>query len=576
MSGILGLMDIAKRALAATQLGVEVTSHNISNVNTPGYSRQTAIFETSMALPSPYGPLGYGVKVLGIERAFDSFTVAKLDENTSYLAYQKSLKADLEQVGGLFNETQDGGLSNLMSGFWNAWNALADNPSGSGERQALLTQAQNLADGLSSRADQLVTFRTSVTQRISPTIDKINSHIARIADLNREIKATETPEQQANDLRDQRQMEINELSDLVGIRYYTTGDGTINVTLTNGTSLVESVNAWKLRSEITPADTVSVIWQGPGGVEEDVTSGLSGGQLSAQIAIRDTLIPQYQGELDDLAKEFIAGVNAQHSQGVGLEMLSTATSSYFVNTADLAQPLVNNPSLAFGDRITAGTFNVHVEDGSGASLATPINITAATTLNDLATALNAVPNLSASIVTSGNENRLQITADPGYTFGFSEDTSNVLMALGVNTFFKGDNAYGMGVNDALASNTNLIAAGQIDPTTGAHPVGDNSNALNLADLANQAVGPGGLTFADAYRQIVSGIGLKAEQAGNDQNYYQGLVDQFTQLRDSVSGVSLDEELTNLLKFQRAYQAAAKMVTVADELFQTVLTLKSGG
>src|SRR4030065_942723 len=106
MSGILGLMDIAKRALAAQQLGVEVASHNISNVNTPGYSRQTALFEASMALPSPYGPLGYGVKVLGIERAFDSFTAAKLDENTSYLAYQKSLKADLEQVGGLFNETQ--------------------------------------------------------------------------------------------------------------------------------------------------------------------------------------------------------------------------------------------------------------------------------------------------------------------------------------------------------------------------------------------------------------------------------------------------------------------------------------
>ncbi|OGP69288.1 MAG: flagellar hook-associated protein FlgK [Deltaproteobacteria bacterium RBG_13_60_28] len=574
MSGILGLMDIAKRALAAQQLGVEVASHNISNVNTPGYSRQTALFEASMALPSPYGPLGYGVKVLGIERAFDSFTAAKLDENTSYLAYQKSLKADLEQVGGLFNETQDGGLSELMSGFWDAWNAVADNPSGSGERQALLTQAQNLADGLSSRADQLVTFRTSVTQRISPTIDEINSHAARIADLNREIKATETPEQQANDLRDQRQMELNKLSDLVGIRYYTTGDGTINVTLANGVSLVESVNAWNLRSEITPADTVSVIWEGPGGVEEDVTSGLSGGQLSAQIAIRDTLIPQYQGELDDLAKEFIAGVNLQHSQGVGLEMFSTATSSYSVDDPLVA--LVNNPSLAFGDRITAGTFNVHVEDGSGASVATPITITGATTLNTLAADLNAVAGISATVVTSGTENRLEITADSGYTFGFSQDDSQVLMGLGLNTFFKGDSAYSIGINDAVASNTNLIAAGQIDPTTGAHAVGDNSNALDLADLANQAVGPGGLTFADAYRELVSDIGLKAEQAGNDQNYYQGLVDQFTQLRDSVSGVSLDEELTNLIKFQRAYQAAAKMVTVADELFQTLLALKSGG
>ena len=572
MSGILGLMDIAKRALAAEQLAVEVTSHNISNVNTPGYSRQTPVFETSMALPSPYGPLGYGVNVTGISRAFDPFVAARLDENTSSMSYYKSLAADLDQVAGIFNETQDGGLNELLSKFWDAWQDLADNPSGAGERQSLLTQAENLTDAISFRANQLVTFRTSVTQRLGPTIDEINSHAARIAELNREIKATETPEQQANDLRDQRQAELNELSELIGIHYYTTGDGTINVTLANGTSVVEGVNAWSFRYEISPLDKVSVIWQGPGGTEQDVTSGLSGGQLSAQIDIRDTLLPQYQTSLDSLARELIAGVNAQHSQGVGLEMLSTATSSYFVNDPSVA--LINNPSLTFGDRIAAGTFVVHVEDGSGVSTPTTITIGAGTTLNSLAADLNAVAGISATIVTTGTENRLQITADSGYSFGFSEDTSNVLMGLGVNTFFKGDNAYGIGVNDAVAQNANLIAAGQIDPTTGAHAVGDNRNALVLADLGDQPVGPGGLTYADAYRQLVTDIGLDTEKAGSNQTYYQGLVDQLSQLRDSVSGVSLDEELTNLIKFQRAYQAAAQMVTVADELLQTLLTLKS--
>jgi flagellar hook-associated protein 1 FlgK len=574
MSGILGLMDIAKRALAAQQLAVEVTSHNISNVNTAGYSRQTPVFETSMALPTPYGSLGYGVQVTGIERAFDPFVAARLDQNTSSMAYYKSLAADLNQVAGIFNETQDGGLNELLSKFWDSWNDLADNPSGSGERQSLLNQAENLADAISSRADQLVTFRTSITQRLGPTIDEINSAAARIADLNQQIKAIETPEHQANDLRDERQVQLNKLSELIGVHYYTTGDGDINVSLANGTSLVEGANAWSLRCEISATDQVQVIWQGPNSTELDVTAGLSGGQLSAQIDLRDTLIPQYQTSLDNLAQELIAGVNAQHSQGVGLEMLSTATSSYFVTTADLAQPLVNNPSLTFGDRIAAGTFNVHVEDGSGASTATAITITGATTLNDLAAALDAVAGISASVVTTGTENRLQITADAGYSFGFSEDDSNVLMGLGVNTFFTGDNAYSMGVNDAVTQNPNLIAAGQIDSGTGAHPIGDNRNALALADLGDQPVGPGGLTYGEAYRQLVTDIGLDTEQAGNNQNYFQGLVDQFTQLRDSVSGVSLDEELTNLIKFQRAYQAAAKMVTTADELLQTLLTLKT--
>lgn len=572
MSGIMGLMDIAKRALAANQLGVEVTGNNIANVNTPGYSRQRVIFETSQALPMPYGPLGYGVQISGIERAFDPLVAARLDQNTSSLADYQARKADLDQIASLFNETQDGGLSQLLSEFWDAWNDVADNPTGAGERQTLLGQAQTLADAFSFRADQLVQARNDITQRIGPIIEEINAHTARIAQLNAEIQAIETPEQHANDLRDERQSELNQLSELIGIRYYTSGDGTINVTLANGVSLVQSMDSYTLRSEITSSDTVAIIWEGPGGTEEDVTSGLEGGELSGHIAVRDTLIPQFQEDLDALAQELIAGVNTLHSQGVGLELLSTATSSYFVSST--AAPLQNNPSLAFGDRIAAGQFTIHVEDGSGGTAATNISITGTTSLADLAAALDAVSGISATIVTNGSENRLQITADSGYSFGFSEDTSNVLMALGVNTFFTGDNAWSLGVNDALVNNSDLIAAGRIDPLTGAHPVGDNSNALALADLENEAVtGLGGLTYEEAYRQLVTDIGLEAEEAGNKQDFYQGLVDQFTELRDSVSGVSLDEELTNLIKFQRAYQAAAQMITAADEMLQALLAIK---
>jgi flagellar hook-associated protein 1 FlgK len=449
---------------------------------------------------------------------------------------------------------------------------VADNPTGAGERQTLLGQAQTLADAFSFRADQLVQARNDITQRLGPVIEEINAHAARIAQLNGEIQAIETPEHHANDLRDERQSELNQLSELIGIRYYTTGNGTINVTLANGVSLVQSMDSYSLRYEITPSDTVAVIWQGPGGTEEDVTSGLEGGELSGHIAVRDTMIPQFQGDLDALAQELIAGVNTLHSQGVGLELLSTATSSYFVNST--AAALQNNPSLAFGDRIAAGQFTVHVEDGSGGTAATDISITGTTSLADLAAALDAVSGISATIVTNGSENRLQITADSGYSFGFSEDTSNVLMALGVNTFFTGDNAWSLGVNDALVNNADLIAAGRIDTLTGAHPMGDNTNALALADLENQAVtGLGGLTYEEAYRQLVTDIGLEAEEAGNKQDFYQGLVDQFTELRDSVSGVSLDEELTNLIKFQRAYQAAAQMITAADEMLQALLAIK---
>lgn len=573
MSGILGLMDIAKRSMAASQLGVEVTSNNISNVNTPGYSRQIVNFETSTALPSPYGPLGYGVHVLGIERAFDPFVAARLTENTAMLSEYQTRKTYLDQVSGYFNETLDGGLNELLSGFWDAWHDVADNPSGTGERQALLSQAQTLADAFNYRADQLVQGRNTLTQQLSPIIDEINSHATRIAELNRDIQAVETPEHQANDLRDQRQTEINALAELVGVRYYTTGDGTINVTLANGLPLVQSMDAWELEYTIDASDKVQVNWLGPNGTTEDVTSAITGGKLSALIEVRDTQIVQFQQDLDKLAQEFVAAVNSQHSQGVGLELLSQATSTYVLDATHVGDPLVGNAGLPFGGLITGGTLNLHVEDASGSSVTDTFTVDGATTLQDLADWLNSQANLTAS-VSSG---QLTITADAGYGFGFSQDTSNVLMGVGLNTFFTGGNAYGMGVNQALTNNYNLIAAGridQVDATTITYSPGDNRNALDLADLADQVVaGLGALTFSEAYRDLVTDIGLEAENAGNKQDFYQSMVDQYSQLRDAVSGVSLDEELTNLIKFQRAYQAAAQVISAADEMLQALLSIK---
>ncbi len=583
MSGILGLMDIAKRALAAEQLGVEVTSNNISNVNTPGYSRQIVTYETSTPIPSPWGPLGYGVTVQGINRAFDPYVAARLDANTSQLAEQKSTKSALDQVASLFNETDDSGMSTLISNFWESWHALADNPSGAGERQSLLTNAQNLADAFSSRADQLVVQRNSITQQINPTLTEINNYTSEIAQLNLEITSAEVNGQQANDLRDQRNAAINSLSGLIGINYYTSGDGTISVSLSDGSSLVQTGNSWTLSSALDPGTGKMVInWDGPGGTSRDVTSNLSGGQLSAQIQLRDTLIPQYQSEIDDLAKDLIGAVNSQHSQGVGLDLFSDTTGSYAVkSTTDPLRPsppLDPNSNLSFGSYLASGSFIIHVEDSSGASTAYTVNFDPSTqSLNDLAGATGLIATATGGrvvgTITAGKQLEISVPMGSTDTFGFSDDSTNVLMALGLNTFFKGDSAYTIGVSDAVSSNADLIAAGKIDTTTGAHPPGDNSNALALADLANQTIGPNSQTIGDAYQQIVTNIGLDAEKAGNQQTYFQGLVDQFQQMKDSVSGVSLDDELTNLIKYQRAYQAAAKMVTTADEMLQTLLTLK---
>ncbi|MEW6386762.1 MAG: flagellar hook-associated protein FlgK [Thermodesulfobacteriota bacterium] len=573
MSGISSVLDIAAQAMAAEQVGVEVTSHNIANVNTPGYSRQKVNYVTAYPETSPWGPMGRGVRIYNIERSFDRFIQASLDGKTATLWEYQAKQSEMERVATIFNETEDDALNTLLSEFWAAWHDLADNPQGAAERQALIGQAESLCDAFSSRAEQLVQERQSITQEIGPILEEINTRAARIAELTGQIQESEVGTQVNNDLRDKRQNEITELEKLVGVSYYTTGDGTVNVTLPNGRPLVTGIDSWTLEYTIDVNDEIDVTWHGPGGTVDHISDSLTGGKLSGLIQVRDTIIPQYQSDLDNLAKEFIGAVNSQHSQGVGLELFTSVTGTYAVD--DPTDPL-NATDLPFGAEITAGTFQIFVDrDGAPQSNAT-IAVDPTDTLDDLVIAINTSA-VGADVTASVVDNQLRIVANAGTdTFGFAADTSNVLMALGINTFFNGDSAYTFEVNSTVSNSPNMIAAGQIDTATGEHPVGDNQNALALSDLENTAVvtvGTDTLTVAEAYRRLVADIGLEAEQNATQAQFFQDQVDQYQAMRDDVSGVSLDEELTNLIKYQRAYQAAARLVTVADEMFQTLLNTK---
>lgn len=573
MSGIFGILNIANQALLAEQTAVEVVSHNIANVGTPGYSRQIPVFEATLPVPSGWNILGTGVKIDQIRRAFDPYATARLDENTAYLAQSQAQQTGLEQVASLFNETQDGSMNGLIANFWAAWQDLADNPAGAAERQALLVRTQTLSEAFNYRADQLAQAKTAVIQQIDPTIDSIDTHLTRIAQLNGEIIQSEAGGANANDLRDQRQQHLTELSNLVGIRYYTTGEGYINVTTSNGASLVQGPIAFSLASQQNADGTTSILWQGPNGTSQDITSGLSGGKLGAQVQMVNNFIPQYQTSLDDLALSFIAAVNEQHSQGVGLDLFSSVTGTYAVSDPNAA--LSNNPDLVFGNRIDDNNtaFTIHVEDNGVLAASGQITVTPGMTLNQLVSAINSDANLSPYITASVVNGSLSITADnSAYAFGFAQDSSNVLMALGVNTFLSGKNAFSLEVNSDVLANPNLIGTGRFS-ATGTRAAGDNSNALDLADLADALVGPGNQTIGGAYSQLVEDMGLDAEQAGDQATYYKGMVEQFAALRDSVSGVSLDEELSNLIKYQRGFQAASKMVATADEMLQTLLEIR---
>ncbi len=571
MSGINGILDLAMRALAAQQVAVEVAGHNISNVNTPGFCRQQVNLTTAYPLPSPWGPLGNGVRVLSTQRAFDPFLTARLDEKSAAQSQYETLQAHLERLTSLFNETQVGGLAERLSAFFAAWHDLADHPAGAGERQALLQEAQSLAEAFRWRADQLVQIRHDLGQEISPVLAEINEHARRVAELNQEIQISEANGQAANDLRDLRQRELSQLAELIGIRYYTSADGMINATLANGLPLVQGVKSFGLTAQVTPADVLSISWEGPGGLTEDITPALDGGRLTALVIVRDRLLPQYQDKLDNLARELIFALNAQHSQGVGLLLPNSVTGSYAVT--DPAAPL-SAAGLPFGDRLTAGSLQIFVEQGGRLLARSTLAIDPGLSLNDLVAAIQGDAALAGVLNAGVEAGKLVLTVTaPDGGVGFAADTSGILASLGINTFFTGDNAYTLAVHPWVQGHPEAIAAG-LFAADGSRAPGDNRNALALAGLESAPLGPDGLTFAAAYQNLVTVLGLDAEEAGQQARYFTALVDQLTQMRDAVSGVSLDEELANLIKFQRAFQAAARLISVADELYQTILATRT--
>jgi len=318
-----------------------------------------------------------------------------------------------------------------------------------------------------------------------------------------------------------------------------------------------------------------------------MTDYITNGKLGGWLDVRDEVLEKYSLDLDSMTREFIWATNQQHSQGVGLEAFNGVTASYAAASATDAMGTAAS-GLTFFDKIQDGNFQLWVYDSNG-DVVTPggdtITIDADTTrLTDVAAQIGAADaNITAAVI----DGRLEISAANGYTFAFGGDNSNTLAALGINTFFEGSTAGGMDVCDAIRDNFNLIAAGRID-ATGVFATGDNANAVAITDLQFATMDipnwscdridgntPGSITASvgDYYRAFVGSLGTISESLTRERAFDEVSASKIGEIRDSLSAVSLDEEMTNLMKFQHAYTAAAKLITTADEMLATLLELK---
>ena len=581
MSGIGTVLDIATTALNAQQQSISVTAHNIANVNTEGYSRQSPVLESKQPLVSGGLILGRGVDVDQVAQSRDRLIDNRLMQEKSNLSSSSEMEKYMQVLEGYFNENSDSGISTLLSDFWNGWYDISNNPSGTAERSSLYENSTLLAEQFNALGTDLIQVKSDLTNAVSSGIETINTITLEIAQLNNQIVGMEK-NNVANDLRDKRNALVSELNQYLDVKTFEQSNGALTLVSAKGCTLVQGNDNYEMKMGGTNGD--KVIWQDSSGRDVDITNYISNGKLGGWLDMRDEIIGKYQLDLDSLAKEVIWSVNQQHSQGVGLEGFSTVAGSYEATDTSVA---LDSTGLSFADKIGDGSFRLRLYNSSGNyDSDTTLTIDAdVTSIDDIATAINAIDGskISATVV----DDKLQISGVNGYEFAFSDDNSNVLAALGINTFFTGSSAGGMSVNDTIGLNKNFIAAAQIG-SDGTMASGDNNNALAITDLQNTSLSipqwscdringntPGSTvsTIDDYYHSMVGSIGIVSASVSRDKTFSETMVNEISNIRDSISGVSLDEELTNLIKYQHAYAAATKLISTSDEMLKTLLEVK---
>ena len=546
MAGISDIFNIARSGIRATQQGLATTSHNITNINTKGYSRQEVVLET--ARPAE-GTIGSGVRVAAIRQSVDDFLENQLTSVKEDLGSITARNNYLVQADGIFTETDNSGLSFSLTEFFNAVRDLATNPESTIQRTVLLAKGESLSDQFVTVAQGLNQIRLDADGEIARHVDTINGLATKIASLNDVIFKTKSSGREALDLQDQRRVLINDLAGLVNIEQVPLNDGIgINV---GGQLLVSGNHANALSTEADPDNPPmhDVTFVRSDGSELSISHNIHGGQIGGLLAQRDGDMVEFQDQVDRLAAVLINEFNQQHQAGYGLD---GTTNNNFFSALSPQPPLAydRNTGSATGSSVTIAdptlaTFQEYEVQFSGASAYSVVNTDTGAT------------------VTSG-----AYTSGSPLSFDGLDVVINGTPAAGDVFYVNAQKGAAQQFAVAL-SDTDKIAAA----STAAGIPGNNTNALNLVAIhTNRHVDLGNVTLNDYHTITIGDVGSATQESTQALHSKQLEGDQLTALRESVSGVSLDEELTNLLSFQRSFEASARMITVADELMQTMLAM----
>lgn len=568
-------MNIGISGLRAAQMGLLTTQHNIANANTPSYSRQATFQATGFAINTGDGALGQGVKIETIKRYYSEFLTGQLNQSQTRLSELETQYASLSQMDNLLAD-QEAGLSPALRDFFSAVQQVSTNPSLIPARQAMVASAQTLASRFQLLDSNFQALGDQSNGRIVNAVAGINALATSIGQINQNIVLAQSAYgQPANDLLDQRDYLVNELNKLVGVSTSNNNDGTVNVFFGAGQQLVVGAQVTTLVAQEKASDSskMGIGIQYANGTVELSDSLLTGGELGALLGFRNGPLDTARAALGEIAVAVAQTLNNQQALGMDLNGRITGEVG-FENQLFLIPP--GTPSAYAARDIQVNP--VVVADPSLIAAASPVR--SSQSLGNTGTLKLELSSVTAPYSTA----TINLTVNSAQELaGFAGDWSA--------TYSSGPASSGTGggipLNNGVGALRELTINGMRFTVSGVADAGDSisiqrntggvqdgRNASLMAALQTEKTMSGGTaTFNGSYAAIVADVGIYTRETKVRLDAQSSLHYQIEGARDSISGVNLDEEAANLLKFQQAYQASAKGLQIGVDLFERLLSIR---
>lgn len=614
MSGLFSTLNVSTRGMSTQQKAIDVTSHNISNANTPGYSRQRALMETTRPFGMPSlnnaseaGQLGTGSQVSAVQRLRDGFLDYQVRAETSVKGQYEARQKYLSEIEGIFNEPSETGISNLIGKFFDSWQNLSQQPQSSNARTIVAQQSAALADALNHTAIQMDKIKINAQTSIKDSVNELNGMLGEIDQLNQEIIAVKAARNEPNDLADKRDLLLDKLSTKFNITIDKKAFDGIDVKptdssgvqdsavvkalnretakrfsyisgiekLENKNSVYDTDNVYKVTyykngnmssddnkvevyvtgmtaDQVKELDECRVIWaENDGtamGINRESTPDMpinysnlrlfkpSSGELKGYMSVQKDL-DDYNEQLDKLARALAFSVNAVHSGMEGVRSASDPKKDfmpYFVNS-DVAKYDSRNKLVNLDDDAVKEYLGV---------LSSEKNITA----KNIAVNKQIISDVM-QIKTRAHDNYFHYESDNDID-GESDGSRALAIAKLRDSLIKVQD-----IGESIKEREDLFK------------YGGNSLQKNGVEFVGNV---NGMKIDNYYRDIVDRLAVQTQKADSTVKNQDLLLANFEQTRESVSGVSMDEEMANLVQFQHAYQANAKVISTVDELLDVVI------